>query len=142
MGGFAVIPVGGNTVHITFAQPYTELPVVTATGLGHATSYKLDNLATTGFDLSITAPATTELRFAWTALYVKDATTTTGNVIGATPTPAPSANHSVAPTSVPVSPAVTPSLAPTAAPSPSPTPLLSPTASPSPSETPSPTPTP
>ncbi len=104
--GFAVIRKGATRVAVTFKQQYTQIPLVNinpAVGqdnqateaaaeqfiLAPDMKYTIANLSEKGFSITLNKPAQTEIRFTWSALGVKDATTSTSAPVSIPPSPLP-----------------------------------------------------
>jgi hypothetical protein len=100
-GGTVVIKKGASRADVVFNKEYAQLPVVSVsltadqTTLSDGTtedirikekrlfedgySYLISNLQTKGFTLVLNKKASEDLRFNWSAVGIKDATTTIGN---------------------------------------------------------------
>ncbi|MDB5163917.1 MAG: hypothetical protein JWS12_535 [Candidatus Saccharibacteria bacterium] len=82
-GGFAVVGTGQTTQVVTFAKPYTDLPVVNLSISDgqfalYAYSYLKDSdQKITGFTITLQQAAASDIRFAWSAIAVKNAKTVT-----------------------------------------------------------------
>ena len=75
-GGYATIKTGQQIVHVNFPQAYGTNPILSATlGNGVFAQYSTNNVTTTGFDIVLSEPASTDLHFSWLALSVNNPTT-------------------------------------------------------------------
>jgi hypothetical protein len=75
VAGYARIKTGDTRVHITFARPYAEVPIITATSDDSDTHYSLKNKSVDGFDIILKTPAAEETTFNWTAISLLGAKT-------------------------------------------------------------------
>ena len=71
MGGSTDIAAGTRKVHISFARPYAEIPVITITPVDHDTLAYVSGLSRYGFDIETTSTATYTLKFNWMAVLVR-----------------------------------------------------------------------
>ncbi len=75
-GGYATIKTGQQTVHISFARPYPQVPVVgLGLGGGKFANYSYNNVTANGFDITLNSVATEDLQFSWTATSVANPNT-------------------------------------------------------------------
>lgn len=71
--GYAVFKAGESKVHVTFKQAYDNPPVVNASAYGGKFAVSsVDNVDAAGFDIVLQAPATSDMKFSWTATGVID----------------------------------------------------------------------
>jgi hypothetical protein len=145
--GFATLASGQNEVDVNFTNQYVNQPVVTASlnliggaDVSQVPPYAVYDISTSGFKIKLAGSAPFDLQFSWIALAVVNASTSQGQVSGASTTApsatpvstnTPTANSSASPTDTPVA---SPSMSPTATPvptiTPSPTPTVTQTATP------------
>lgn len=77
-GGFAVVKSGESSVEVKFSQEYKDTPVVTInTSDGQFVDYAYKDLTSEGFTIVLKTPANKDTSFAWTAISVNNAVTTT-----------------------------------------------------------------
>lgn len=70
--GFAIIEAGASSVHVSFTEPFDQLPIVTVSlGGGKFATYSYNNVTTTGFDIVLQTPAIERLEFTWTSSSVE-----------------------------------------------------------------------
>lgn len=81
MGGSTDIAAGTRKVHISFARPYAEIPVITITPVDHDILAYVSGLSRYGFDIETTSTTTHTLKFNWMAVLVR------GGIGGYTPPP-------------------------------------------------------
>jgi hypothetical protein len=71
MGGSVRINPGQTVTRVVFDRPYTETPVVTISAVDHYVVGTVANLSPAGFDIEISSPSATWLKFNWLAVLVK-----------------------------------------------------------------------
>jgi len=78
--GYAIIKKNDEGVSVTFEQAYPEAPIVTATPQSYVSAeYKIKNVTAKGFEILINEKTDDDITFAWTAMLVKGAKTTSSN---------------------------------------------------------------
>ncbi|MDL2363065.1 MAG: hypothetical protein QFB86_01635 [Patescibacteria group bacterium] len=71
--GYASIRPGESVVHVAFHDEYETTPVVNANSInGSFAEYTIDHITTKGFDISLKAPADTNIKLSWIALSALD----------------------------------------------------------------------
>lgn len=71
MGGSARIGAGERVTRVTFARPYTEVPVVTISPVDHYEGARVTHLSISGFDIEVSSSASQSLRFNWMAVLIQ-----------------------------------------------------------------------
>lgn len=151
MAGFAVIKQNQKTLDVTFDQAYPSAPVVSVTqaidsdaaslaAMKQADStyvinnqrFVVTNITPQGFTLILDRPATSDLKFTWIAIAVKDVKTQATDDLHSTPQPTPFGDSTVSPPPSTPSPLASPTVTPSSIPSPSPVSVPSPTLTPTP----------
>ncbi|OGJ68319.1 hypothetical protein A3B61_03150 [Candidatus Peribacteria bacterium RIFCSPLOWO2_01_FULL_53_10] len=79
--GFALIPMGGTGVLISFDPPMAEKPIVTVSSNSFAL-HRLRAVTETGFTIEVREPAVESIVFSWHALRAKDPFTAEGSAPG------------------------------------------------------------
>jgi fibronectin-binding autotransporter adhesin len=75
-GGYAVINAGRTSVHVVFAKPYAQAPIISLTkGDTTISTYHYQNVTTTGFDIVLDQVNTQDVHLSWLALSVIGANT-------------------------------------------------------------------
>ncbi len=77
--GFAVIPMTGTSVTVTFKEPLVATPLLTATPQGRVGSeWWVEHATLTGFTIRVATAVSHDVRFTWVATAVTDPVTTMG----------------------------------------------------------------
>ncbi len=84
--GFAILNPGEDMVHVTFSQPYLTTPVVTANIInGQFNTLSINNVSTTGFDISVPSPVINQTKINWTAILVNNPNTAENSILTSNP---------------------------------------------------------
>jgi|GEM_PF-2871453 len=76
--GYAMLHDGESTVHVKFATPYADAPIITANRFdGQFSLMSVNNVKADGFDLTLQTPSIGDTKLSWTAIGTIDPQTAT-----------------------------------------------------------------